>query len=185
MHSIPADHHYQPTHFYTGNGDIQGQSAWIAPLWDKSKQAQPAGNVGNSFAVPDYWQSLVTPINDEQTSAPLVDISYDMNVAVGMTHKPTAADLLDANQADKIGPDRHSCTWRGCNSSFSRKADRDRHITTKHRNVRYHHCRVAGCPKSCGSNALRAWKGYSRIDKLQEHMRKKHAGSDGFSTNAH
>jgi hypothetical protein len=112
-----------------------------------------------------------------------------MNAAVNIGQSPAAANVLDANLAANIGPiistDRHACTWQGCNASFGRKADRDRHIATKHRNVRHYHCRVAGCPKSRGSNTLRAWKGYSRMDKLQEHMRKKHAGVGGSSLNAH
>jgi hypothetical protein len=141
--------------------------------------------VGQNLAVPaDYWQSLAADINDWQTNAPLIDPSYDMNIAVNMGRNPAAANVLDADLADNVSPDRHPCTWQGCNATFGRKADRDRHIATKHRNVRHYHCRIAGCTKSRGSNTLSAWKGYSRIDKLQEHMRKKHAGVEGSSVNA-
>ncbi|PVH71636.1 hypothetical protein DL98DRAFT_596763 [Cadophora sp. DSE1049] len=56
-----------------------------------------------------------------------------------------------------------------CPSTFKRKADRDRHVQSWHNRATLHFCPVYGCEKSSG-------KPYSRKDKLQEHMRKKHAG---------
>jgi len=158
---------------------------FYAPLWDNIPQSNPFGDIEQSLTITmDYWQVLATPINDWHSNAPLVGIGHSVSAVVDIGLSPTVGDVLDANLANTIGPDRHPCTWQGCNATFSRKADRERHIATKHRHVRYYHCRVAGCPKSRGSNALRAWKGYSRIDKLQEHMRKKHADVESSSTNA-
>jgi hypothetical protein len=61
------------------------------------------------------------------------------------------------------------CNVLGCLSTFTRKADRDRHVQSWHNFATLHLCPVLGCEKSFG-------KPYSRKDKLQEHMRKKHAG---------
>jgi hypothetical protein len=120
-----------------------------------------------SLASPvDNWQSLAVPINPSYQSIPIMDTSRGL----------AAPPINQANSAvEPVTPGRHPCNWQGCTVSFSRKADRDRHIITKHRNIRYYHCRIAGCNKSRGSGV---WKGYSRTDKLQEHMRKKHAGAN-------
>jgi hypothetical protein len=57
----------------------------------------------------------------------------------------------------------------GCNRVFVRSADLDRHNSTVHGiNRGTHLCPVSNCIKSQGS-------GYSRADKLKEHMWKKHA----------
>jgi hypothetical protein len=80
---------------------------------------------------------------------------------------------LDHDNAvhDPVAKARYECNWPGCDRTFSREADRDRHVRTKHGNARHYHCSQPGCNKG----AL-YWRGYTRIDKLQEHMRKKHPG---------
>jgi hypothetical protein len=167
------------------HGSSQGQNTFNALLWDNNPQSNLFGDVGQSLTIPmDYQQMLAAPINDWHSNAPLAGFSHPVSAVVDIGQSPTAGNVLDATLPNIIGLDRHPCNWQGCNATFGRKADRERHIATKHRNVRYYHCRVAGCPKTRGSNAGRAWKGYSRIDKLQEHMRKKHAGVEGSSTNA-
>lgn len=61
------------------------------------------------------------------------------------------------------------CTQFPCPMSFKRHADRIRHEATIHGvNQGLHLCHVPGCPKTQG-------RGYSRADKLTEHMWKKHA----------
>jgi hypothetical protein len=56
-----------------------------------------------------------------------------------------------------------------CTRSFGRKSDRDRHITSVHGTSQiFYLCPVVNCPKSQG-------KGYSRQDKVTEHLWKKHA----------
>jgi hypothetical protein len=65
------------------------------------------------------------------------------------------------------------CTQFGCFVTFKRDADRIRHEAAVHNiNQALHLCQVPGCPKGQG-------KGYSRADKLTEHMWKKH-GDLGF-----
>jgi len=61
-----------------------------------------------------------------------------------------------------------------CQKTFKRDADRIRHENSKHLNIAGAHiCQVTGCPKSQG-------RGYTRSDKLTEHMWKKH-GNLGYT----
>ncbi|KAH6691809.1 hypothetical protein BKA61DRAFT_584818 [Leptodontidium sp. MPI-SDFR-AT-0119] len=77
---------------------------------------------------------------------------------------------LDPAIFDKPYDDgRYLCNVPGCPVTFKRKADRNRHVEPKHNNATLHLCPVRGCVKSLG-------KPYTRKDKLQEHMWKKHAG---------
>jgi hypothetical protein len=64
----------------------------------------------------------------------------------------------------------YACTYPNCFRVFRRDADRLRHATTAHNanNVGVHLCPVVGCVKSQGA-------GYSRADKVKEHLWKKHA----------
>jgi hypothetical protein len=66
------------------------------------------------------------------------------------------------------------CTQSPCSVTFKRDADRIRHERAVHRvnQETLHLCAVPGCPKGQGA-------GYSRADKLTEHMWKKH-GNLGF-----
>jgi hypothetical protein len=64
---------------------------------------------------------------------------------------------------------RHHCPWAGCASNFRRAADRDRHFVTIHGKPVKHFCPVAGCSRGCG-----LWRGYSREDKVKEHVKKVH-----------
>lgn len=62
------------------------------------------------------------------------------------------------------------CTQPGCPATFKRHYERSRHEATAHGvNQGVHLCPVAGCAKSQGV-------GYSRADKVKEHLWKKHAG---------
>lgn len=61
-----------------------------------------------------------------------------------------------------------ACTFPDCIKTFGRDSDRIRH-EAKHRRLRGAHlCPIHGCVKSTG-------KGYSRADKVTEHLWKKHA----------
>ena len=66
------------------------------------------------------------------------------------------------------------CTQLGCTRSFQRDSDRTRHQNTVHSARQgLHLCPVPGCPKSYGT-------GYSRTDKVTEHLWKKH-GDRGYT----
>ena len=64
---------------------------------------------------------------------------------------------------------RHHCPWADCASNFRRAADRDRHFVTIHGKPVKHFCPVAGCSRGRG-----LWRGYSREDKVKEHVKKVH-----------
>jgi hypothetical protein len=66
-----------------------------------------------------------------------------------------------------------ACSHTTCSKTFTRDADRIRHESQVHRSQPgLHVCPIIGCPKSQG-------KGYSRADKVVEHLWKKH-GDLGF-----
>lgn len=66
-------------------------------------------------------------------------------------------------------PASFACTQPGCQALFKRDTDRIRHEASKHGiNGMLHFCQIPGCPKSFGA-------GYTRKDKLTEHMWRKHA----------
>jgi hypothetical protein len=67
---------------------------------------------------------------------------------------------------------RYLCNVPGCESTFTRLGDRNRHVKSKHDKTP-HFCLISGCEKSFE----RGGKGYTRQDKLQEHMQKKHAAT--------
>ncbi|KAE9380385.1 hypothetical protein N431DRAFT_540013 [Stipitochalara longipes BDJ] len=69
-----------------------------------------------------------------------------------------------------------ACAFGNCHHSFRRKSDLTRHRKTVHgvNHVKYF-CHIPGCPKSRGHG-----QGYSRDDKLTEHLWKKD-GSLGFT----
>jgi hypothetical protein len=66
-------------------------------------------------------------------------------------------------------PQSFPCAQPGCTESFKRDSDRTRHQNTVHSARQgLHLCPVPTCPKSYGA-------GYSRADKVTEHLWKKHA----------
>jgi hypothetical protein len=80
----------------------------------------------------------------------------------------TSLNLLRAQQPPSF-PQSFPCAQPGCNKSFRRDSDRTRHQNTIHSARLGHHlCPISGCSKSHGA-------GYSRADKVTEHLWKKHA----------
>ena len=64
---------------------------------------------------------------------------------------------------------RIACTYPPCTKTFRRDYERIRHENSKHVNIQGTHlCPITGCSKNQG-------KGYSRSDKVTEHLWKKHA----------
>ncbi|KAL2073904.1 hypothetical protein VTL71DRAFT_11230 [Oculimacula yallundae] len=74
---------------------------------------------------------------------------------------------------------RRACHQASCTKTFKRDSDRRRHEVVVHgvnRPLQLHLCHVPGCIRSVGA-------GYSRHDKLVEHLWKKHANL-GFARRA-
>jgi hypothetical protein len=100
-------------------------------------------------------------------------ISYLPLTSFVINNSYPAEDLLQALDPallDEPFNGRFLCNVLGCESTFTRLGDRNRHVESKH-NVTLHFCLVPGCEKSFA----RGGKGYTRKDKLQEHMQRKHA----------
>ena len=77
---------------------------------------------------------------------------------------PTTAPTLPLQPAQR----RFPCTQARCVETFARDADRVRHEKSTHfAQYGAHRCPIAGCRKSYGA-------GYSRPDKVKEHLRKTH-----------
>ncbi|KAH6668890.1 hypothetical protein B0J14DRAFT_703717 [Halenospora varia] len=69
-------------------------------------------------------------------------------------------------QLATMGKPRTGCTWYGCNESFARHTDLDRHVQAVHYGIK-HHCTWLGCGNNRG-------KGYCRLEKLRTHRKEKH-----------
>lgn len=69
-------------------------------------------------------------------------------------------------QLATMGKPRTGCTWYGCNESFARHTDLDRHVQAVHYGIK-HHCTWLGCANNHG-------KGYCRLEKLRTHQKEKH-----------
>ena len=81
---------------------------------------------------------------------------------------PTPTVAQHAPSAQGIAQGAFHCQ-HGCNRTFVRPSDLDRHNSSVHGiNRGTHLCPINGCTKSQG-------RGYSRGDKLKEHMWKQHA----------
>jgi hypothetical protein len=71
----------------------------------------------------------------------------------------------NSTKAAKAAPqERLSCERLGCNSSFTRQRDLQRHVISRHVQYRSYKCAITGCDGT-----------FSRLDKLREHQRRKHA----------
>jgi hypothetical protein len=84
------------------------------------------------------------------------------------THGPFSAPGFVPNVVPQ-SPGVIPCNFPTCPKTFKRDSDRTRHEQAVHLKLPgFHLCPIAGCQKSCG-------KGYSRPDKVTEHLWKKHA----------
>ncbi|KAH8819318.1 hypothetical protein F5884DRAFT_743733 [Xylogone sp. PMI_703] len=61
---------------------------------------------------------------------------------------------------------RTPCSWEGCQETFTRSSDLDRHIQSVHLRIRYHYF-WPECPNNKG-------EGYCRLEKLRAHQKKVH-----------
>jgi hypothetical protein len=134
---------------------------------DYYPQGDLNGLVGQSFGTPNNGnQGLITSFEagtiNNQSPDQLSNITRQ-----NCTRSSNSAKVVEGSSAKT----RYLCSWIGCGRSFSRAADRDRHLRTNHGNARRYHCSEPNCNKGAGF-----FSGYSRVDKLQEHMRVKHAG---------
>jgi hypothetical protein len=119
-----------------------------------------------SFTTPPTHQSHVanclqaSPIHSTRVSypSPNSDSYYSQSSLPDSNAYPVShTSVSDETQS-------HSCL--GCDLSFARASDLQRHFNNIHLQIR-HHCVVLGCGNNRG-------KGYCRGDKLRCHLRQRH-----------
>lgn len=96
-----------------------------------------------------------------------VDLNYftDLDFSAPIPLTPITQQTFVAPDVPNVFP----CPQIGCSAQFKRPYERARHEIAVHgSNPGTHLCPVAGCPKGRGV-------GYSRADKVKEHLWKKHA----------
>jgi len=118
--------------------------------------------VNSTFSVPEFASSFAFNENHQVgTFMPVqpVDIGFQPLPVTGLLPDPV------------LYTQAHICAF--CNRSFKRPSDLVRHGNTVHLNMKGHLCPIAGCSKSGG-------RGYSRADKVTEHLWRKH-GDLGYT----
>ncbi|PMD27002.1 hypothetical protein NA56DRAFT_725824 [Hyaloscypha hepaticicola] len=107
--------------------------------------------------------------NNAALSTGFYNLTPQMDQPNQLNFPPSAGQAPQQTPTDAI-----MCTQPPCSVTFKRDADRIRHERAVHKVNQQilHLCAVPGCPKGQGA-------GYSRADKLTEHMWKKH-GNLGF-----
>jgi hypothetical protein len=123
-------------------------------------------NLGHELSFPEQSREA-TSMQGQPDGSSVWDSSGVANAAApynGQGSNPTYAP-----NAVHQWPAVILCNYPTCVQTFKRDADRSRHEQSVHfKNPGLHLCPIAGCPKSYG-------KGYSRPDKVTEHLWKKHA----------
>jgi hypothetical protein len=93
---------------------------------------------------------------------PDIDHSYQQNIFQDLNE---SLGPQNSTKAAKAAPqERLLCERLGCNSSFTRQRDLHRHVISRHVQLRSYKCAITGCDGT-----------FSRLDKLREHQRRKHA----------
>jgi len=94
--------------------------------------------------------------------------SFDISMLPGYPAPPAQAPVPPAQApVPPVPAPSFQCTY--CTRTFKRDSDRIRHESSNHGvNRALHLCPVLGCPRSQGG-------GYSRADKVTEHLWKQHA----------
>ncbi len=146
---------------------LVGDGAWFGSQATNMMGSRPA------FPVQQYLGQL------QPSDSSLFDASIPVVAGSGWSPQDNSMfnmDYIDVNimQQSLDGPvPGISCTFQPCNMVFTRVSDRIRHEYTVHfKLLGLHLCPIAGCSKSHG-------KGYSRSDKVTEHLWKKH-GNLGY-----
>ena len=120
-----------------------------------------------SYSEDQYASGQLIDHHTEPASIPLM-FNDGMNIQYSSQGVTMPQQAVPAPSQNPISG--YACTHANCFRVFRRDPDRLRHVATAHNanNVGVHLCPVVGCTKSYGA-------GYSRADKVKEHLWKKHA----------
>jgi hypothetical protein len=167
-----------------------GQAAFERLMSDPVAAPESAGGIGWDLSNQDLSQEplLTTGISYLSNKVPLENMGvqeFQEQQAQMHEHEDQTHWIQDpqVNPRQPSPPQQlassvlpFTCGRGNCTKAFRRKADLVRHRKTIHGvNHILHFCPILGCAKSQGHG-----HGYSRDDKLTEHMWKKH-GNLGFS----
>jgi hypothetical protein len=131
---------------------------------DTSMEGHFQSGVGSAVTAPStQWNGSNVPF-DLTLSSPSMNDS-NLSPIASTSAPPPAAPAPNPRQPNASIP----CTNPTCTRTFKRHFERIRHEASVHRTNRQRHlCPITGCSKSHG-------KGYTRSDKVTEHLWKKHA----------
>ncbi|KUJ17698.1 uncharacterized protein LY89DRAFT_59801 [Mollisia scopiformis] len=134
--------------------------------------ASSGGTMNNQVSchTQDFWAPLMpTSVALANTHLGAFPVLSQLQSDISMATTSMASVIqpalppLSQNRAN----DRILCGQAGCSVSFKRMADRTRHLQHRHSRTRCF-CPITGCAKSHGT-------GFSRPDKVTEHLWKAHA----------
>ncbi|KAH9211092.1 hypothetical protein DL95DRAFT_465294 [Leptodontidium sp. 2 PMI_412] len=172
-----------PSAVLDGMGNLtQHNNFWVAPapsaILDVMGNFLP--NINSSmaaalFTVPGDMGSFAPSVGFGMSPVvapldPLANFTPSMNFMQTSLMQPIPSGRTASTATSARHGRHHQCRFQGCNKSFGRRSDRDRHEDSVHSNIRFHFCPVVGCNKSFGGGGC----GYTRADKVTDHLRKKH-----------
>ena len=150
-----------------GYGDTEWQLDFLSPNTETTQYQALSMDTGFSVNVGSPLNVSVVTQTPHPAASPLPNLTNTTLVAQG----PQVQVQQAASQAQSAStaPTTTTTICAHCNRIFKRRSDLARHITNVHGvNQALHLCPVVRCPRSQGA-------GYSRADKLKEHLWKKHA----------
>jgi hypothetical protein len=152
-------------------GDINFNSGSTEPFYTPIPQGFPGLNPRQAITYEDHLPSGSSDF--EVAQAPLSVPHPDTNLPQAPPPPLPLPSGLSPGSVRLPANPGIACSHTTCSKTFTRDADRIRHENQVHRNQPgLHVCPIIGCSKSQG-------KGYSRADKVVEHLWKKH-GDLGF-----
>jgi nucleoside phosphorylase len=142
------------------------------------KPAEIMADLTDSFSSDSRWHDLAGLIETENLSRAFYESTNNSvnGTTVATSFTPPELDVCGDLSADPGARSknthsvRYQCSQLNCRSTFARPSDRDRHVRS------FHTLRVFSCPEShCERNTEHGGRGFSRHDKLIEHLRSVHS----------
>lgn len=169
-HPLPVEHlAYIPGPGTQHDGSAQcssyDPSAYSLPISPQysAEATQTSGGASSGYHSFGYPHRMSSSNSNEFIASP-PELQYRYPVSRGRVADRDTSSGLDYHGYDSK---RVPCEWPGCNATFSRKADVNRHMTCTHQRIEYIDCPIKNCARK-GEN------GFTRKDHLLEHKRGYH-----------
>lgn len=162
LHWGPSCNHIDAPHnvsHVTSNGTFG--DGINAPNWDWSL---PHVNASASYESQEAIRATPNETFGDTANAPDEDWPSILSIANELHVRPGAASATPAiniASGGRVNGERHACTYLGCPATFTRCSDLRRHAQM-HSPARLQ-CHFENCDKR-----------FYRVDKLREHLRRKH-----------